>query len=419
MKAKKEGMKKGGVFVVLPVLLLFFVAMATAPVASAGWDYCRTITIDNTKVSGSSALTDFPVLINLSYDDWLKDSGHGGHVNQSDGGDIVFTNEANTIKLDHEIEEYDGTNGKLIAWVKIPSLSASSPDTAIWMYYGNADCAKQWNPTGVWDDNYKMVQHLDETSGTVYDSTLNDNDGTAHNGVIQGATGKINGADEFEGTDEYVDCGAGSSLDITTELTMESWVKLEHPSDDQKIVGKANVWGAGPPYAGYGYVMGVGDSKLYPEIWDTAKNHYTFSSGTITANEWTHLAVTWKTGGNMIGYINGVSVNTTSASSNNIGTTTRSLTIGCAPWNHLQWLVVNGIIDEVRILATARSADWILTEYNNQKYPDDHVYPGNGFYTVSGTEHGPCYPVPEFSTLVLLSIGLLALSGYVVLRKRF
>jgi len=31
----------------------------------------------------------------------------------------------------------------------------------------------------------------------------------------------------------------------------------------------------------------------------------------------------------------------------------------------------------------------------------------------------PCFPVPEQSTLILTSTGLLALAGYVLLRKRF
>jgi hypothetical protein len=39
----------------------------------------------------------------------------------------------------------------------------------------------------------------------------------------------------------------------------------------------------------------------------------------------------------------------------------------------------NGYIDEVRLSTTIRSADWIKTEYNNQKNP-------NSFYAVGSEQ---------------------------------
>ena len=47
------------------------------------------------------------------------------------------------------------------------------------MYYGNPTIANQENPTGVWDDNYAFVQHLnDDPTGTIYDSTTYQHQGT-------------------------------------------------------------------------------------------------------------------------------------------------------------------------------------------------------------------------------------------------
>ena len=54
-------------------------------------------------------------------------------------------------------------------WVKIPSLKTGT--TSICMYYNNDGADSGENVTGVWDDNYRMVQHLQETSGEHYDST--------------------------------------------------------------------------------------------------------------------------------------------------------------------------------------------------------------------------------------------------------
>jgi hypothetical protein len=123
------------------------------------------ISIDNTKVSGSTAFTDFPVLISLT-DDSLKDTGCG-FVTSSTGDDIIFVDSSKTILLDHEIEKYDNTTGEVNAWVRIPSLSATS-NTDIYMYFGNSNVTTpQENPTGVWDANYKGVWHLKEDAATV------------------------------------------------------------------------------------------------------------------------------------------------------------------------------------------------------------------------------------------------------------
>ncbi|MCK4891121.1 MAG: LamG domain-containing protein, partial [Candidatus Pacebacteria bacterium] len=78
------------------------------------------------------------------------------------------------------------------------------------------------------------VQHLQETPANDvtghYDSTNNNNDGTPKNfnsiaTSTTDGTGKVDGADVFDGTDDYVDAGSGSSLDITDAITIEGWVK--------------------------------------------------------------------------------------------------------------------------------------------------------------------------------------------------
>ena len=161
------------------------VFLSAVPIMSAdlGWSYQKAITIDHTKVN--STLIDFPVLISITGTD-LKNRA------QNDGDDILFVNMDNTIKLDHEIEYFNGSTGELQAWVRIPSLS-SSDDTIIHMYYGNPISGNQQNATGVWDYNYTMIQHLGErpdndTEGH-YDSTSNNNIAAPKNfGDVTGST---------------------------------------------------------------------------------------------------------------------------------------------------------------------------------------------------------------------------------------
>ena len=78
-------------------------------------------------------------------------------------------------KIYHEVESFDSSSGKLVAWVNIPSISSSS-DTSFYMYYGNSEVSDQEFPERVWDQDYCGVWHLDNFR----DSTLNENNGANH-----------------------------------------------------------------------------------------------------------------------------------------------------------------------------------------------------------------------------------------------
>jgi hypothetical protein len=171
--------------------------------SQSNFKHRKNITIDNTKVSGSAALINFPVLINLNDSDLRTEV-------QTDGDDIIFTDVSGT-QLDHEIEVFDqsfnSTHAQLVTWVRVPSLSATV-DTTITMYYGNSTIGSQENPTGVWNNNYNAVWHLNQN---VFDSTTNNNDGT--NFGSSDIIGKIANGQNFDGIDDYIEGGSDSSLD--------------------------------------------------------------------------------------------------------------------------------------------------------------------------------------------------------------
>jgi len=159
----------------------------------SNWGYRELLTINHTKVAGD--LTDFPVLVDITH------PGLQAYA-QADGDDILFTNGSSQwtdnadVKLSHEIELYNNSTGHLVAWVKVPVLS-STADTSLYMYYGNPNCSSQENINGAWDSQYKMVQHLNETSGTHYDSTSFGNDGLPSVTLQGSAVGKVDGADRW------------------------------------------------------------------------------------------------------------------------------------------------------------------------------------------------------------------------------
>ena len=231
---------------------------------NADWLYRKQITIDHTKVAAD--LTNFPVLIHLIDSDLLLKA-------QSDGDDIVFTNQIG-VKLNHEFESYNNVTGELIAWVNTPVLS-STQDTILYIYYGNTSCSNQQNPTAVWDSNFVMVHHLQATQGTHYDSTAFGNNGVPQGALNQNSIGKIDGADEFDGSTSYIDCGKNPSLNITNQITVSAWVKAD-VSRNGRIASKH-----GPSAGSFGWMLAQSWGRLEWRISTTGTN---WNGGTTSAS---------------------------------------------------------------------------------------------------------------------------------------
>ena len=118
-----------------------------------GWEYRKMITVNHTMVAGE--LEYFPVLLDLTDTD-LRDKA------QDDGDDILFMDGAGVAtRLYHEIEEFDSSTGRLIAWVNISSLSPTV-DTSFYLYYGNMGSSNQQCPDKTWDSDFMLVQHFNE-----------------------------------------------------------------------------------------------------------------------------------------------------------------------------------------------------------------------------------------------------------------
>jgi hypothetical protein len=328
------------------------------------FNYYKEIKIDHTKVSGSSNLINFPVLISILDTD-LYDKV------QSNGNDIAFYN--GTHWLDHEIEVFNqtfsGTQAQLVAWVRIPSLSPTT-DTKIYMYYGNSTMGPQENPVGVWDANYVGVWHLSEDpTDQILDSTDNDNDGTSYGTMNTGdqISGKVDGSLEFDGIDDYVDCGNNLSLDITGDITIQYWVMAYDVSNDPDTITKGVYTNA---YSSFIY----NDRTIYFRLNGLSSTSLQ-SQTSISLDNWVSVTCT-RLSNTMRIYINGTQDPTTATFSETIEIITDALTIARSPDN------LDGVMDEARLSNIARSGDWIATEYNNQYNP-------SSFYTVGNDTIAP------------------------------
>ena len=151
----------------------------------------------------------------------------------------------------------------------------------------------------VWADlTTGLVAHwaFDETSGNIaYDSAGN-NDGTLVNGPVW-TTGIIDGAIDFDGVNDYVDCGDILDSQIQNAFTIGTWLRL-----DQGALEKT-----------HNYVFWKGDDRpgmfIYPNgqvvfsHWDQPPNNAIHSNHLLEEEKWYHLTYVYN-GSQFLAYIN-------------------------------------------------------------------------------------------------------------------
>ncbi|MDP3954016.1 MAG: DUF2341 domain-containing protein [bacterium] len=340
------------------------------------WSYRRPFLIDFNKVGSASENfhSNFAVLVSVTHDDF-RHTSFGGKVASSSigvtggGGDFVFAL-PNGTQLDHEIEKYASSSGQLLAWVRIASLSATE-DTTLYMYYGGPNTgATNQNPAGVWNSNFKGVWHLKETPPTtlVTDSTVNANTGST-SGAMNSAdqvAGQINGSLDFDGTNDAIAVTQNSSINDLDTFTISAWVMPDTSGGGNagRIVDKSGAFTS--------WIPSGGNVFLSSARWDTDGQWRTDAS-LIALDTVYHIAMTYdysSTTNNPIFYINGGLSPTTETitPSGNVNVETGDLILGNnAAVEGIR--TFDGFLDEFRLSGTIRSADWVKTEYNNQKNP--------------------------------------------------
>lgn len=318
------------------------------PVNSSWWDlnwsYRREITIDHTKVAGD--LINFPILVETTMDVSKV---------QPDGDDIVFTN-SQGMKLNHEIELYDGSTGELVAWVNITSLSSTS-DTTLWMYYGNPTCSNQQNKYGTWDSDYIAVFHMNGASyDAITDSTANKNNVT---GVVGSPTyqqtGKAGYSVQFPGTAWLT---FSSPIRDSLPMTMEAWAKPTYFTSGNYFLSNGASAMDFDGGSGINYMdMDNASNNRYVHMWQ----------GSSSAGTWYYYGMSWSGGFNDNGIFYVQSTKTSIApQSYSPGGSEYNLCIGVDAWGaSAGYWAFTGYVDEIRISKVARTDAWLRTSYNS------------------------------------------------------
>ena len=156
---------------------------------------------------------------------------------------------------------------------------------------------------------------------------------------------------DFDGANDYVDCGNDGSVNITGSITMEAWVK---PTDNVGTASIIKKFSLGTPNIGYELFLGSGGAISFrlngpPAIvqLDAA------STGWTATSPWMHIAGTYNnTTREMKIYVNGVDEGTTTGPTSITSASSTNLAIGSQlPLTKLY----TGQIDEVRLWNVVRS----------------------------------------------------------------
>lgn len=227
------------------------------------------------------------------------------------------------------------------------------------LIYALTKTTEKAGPVGYWK--------FDEGAGTVaYDASGNANNGTLTNFDFNDnsnwTTGKVAGALEFDGSNDYVDAGTGASLDMGTgDATVEMWIKLASISRNHGLIRTRT---DGDSDAGISWYYLSALNKIYFRFCDgsTTRLEHSSSAFTITDTNWHLITVTYDRDGNATYYLDGISkfALAISTQQGNI-TNSASLRLGYGTTYYQ-----NGLIDEVRVYNRALSAAEISWNYNRR-----------------------------------------------------
>lgn len=354
------------------LLVSFFVFIYSTDVYAQwlpGYTYRKKITIQENKIPGTTALTNFPVLIDIT-DPHLKPCSGGGYIENSNGWDIKFTTSSG-VQLNHDIEGYNSLSGRLTVWVQIPSLSATS-NTDIYLYFGNPSITANSSSANTWDNQYKAVWHLNNSisDASVYSQT------STNFGSTNTSANILDGRNFVRSSNQYIRVQYDNELDFNDQITVSAWININTTGIDQKIFSDQDGNGGG-------YKLGLYDNKKAEFEIRTAGNTAVLNrnepGGTeLATSTWYYVVGVYSNPGNFIRtYVNGDLDRSLTTNADAGLTNSGNPAIGREPWTGSFFF--DGKIDELRVQRAARDANWLKTEYNNQSSPST-------FYSTDATE---------------------------------
>jgi len=254
---------------------------------------------------------------------------------KEDGSDLRVLAADDKTPLKFSIERFDSVNELAVLWVDVPSVLPGSDKNVFYVYGGNAKAAADASTAGGFDAATVAAFHYSDAGKT----TPAGSDATGAikpvNAVAIETNGLLAGAAKLDGSGIEYALDAKPIVAAGNQLSMSFWVKL----DD---VAKATLldWG--------GLSLALADGKLVVRAGKAE-----VSGGAIAAAHWTPVALTLGSGKVTV-YVGGTQVAQGEMAAPAL---TGNLRLGNG---------AHGLLDELQVASTLRSADWLAVSTGAQ-----------------------------------------------------
>lgn len=285
---------------------------------------------------------------------------HGSNIASNGGSDLFVTKSASTYTPKLAIA-FSANNTTIMATqqVTFSDQSVGSPNHWAWSFAGGTpDTSNVQNPVITYN-----------TPGTYTVTLFASNSYGEEDQLIKTNYITVNpyvstcNAVQFDGVNDYIDCGSRSSLRVNSNFTIEAWV---NPTEE---VGFPFSYLTKTATSANGYGFGYWNGKLRFIIQPTnllISAIETMPGATIPLNEWSHIACSYD------GMVAKIYVNGVLAESSTLASSTTAITWSTNPTaifigkctNSDGSLFFKGGVDDVRIWKSVRTESEISANQN-------------------------------------------------------
>jgi hypothetical protein len=219
-------------------------------------------------------------------------------------------------------------------------------------------------------DDYVSYWRFDEGYGTSIadENTVNSNNGTGKNfDTDEWVSGKFGNGINFDGINDYVDCGNDTSLNITDAITIEAWAKRPSGTGSNHIITK---W-----YGGTLNRSWVLETELFAitesaDVYGESEGYWAWSNVSVDDNKWHHIVGTWESGTKAKIYTDGVLTGVASTPVTDLSVVDRHVLVAAIGNFYTAGEIT---IDEIRIYNRALSAEEINQAMNNEHHTEGNL----------------------------------------------
>ena len=329
--------------------------------AAPGWKYSKRIWVNHSQVSENMSYFTLPVN--------LTDSDLSSHA-QIDGDDICFYDDSNDTQLGHEIEIWNSTTGRLLAWVNVTDISATE-DSYFWMYYGNLSCSSQQSIPRTWSSRHLAIFHLNDT--TWRDSQGNVTMTGHHDPTVNttgfGAAMWANGT-SYLSNGTFLDTWTTASSGGVTFIAIINAVR--DTSSEQWIVTKQTETGASTSY-----LFAELDGNLIRATYGVDGTQGSKKTSGVRINEWYAISVQYSGNDEIFATKNNNYSNPGTGFTKMVNGTSDDFQIAAFEGNNQ----FNGLIEEVRVI-DVNGLDYEYIEALTNSYNNSTIGAPNAYLSI-------------------------------------